>query len=156
MKTSWYVNTQNKNSCIKSYTNKHNMAIRMLKYGDQGVPDRNDDADFGYGAAAAAASHAEAGRGQWRRAAAPSMSRALQSKGLDSAWKRVLIRIGFKSTFWFGPPARHQVPPPVPSRQVVMILNHDSRLNSGLNTWTLIYEWSCIISMNFWMRTLSS
>ena len=40
------------------------MAIRMLKYGDQGVPDRNDDADFGYGAAAAAASHAEAGRGQ--------------------------------------------------------------------------------------------
>ena len=43
------------------------------KYGDQGVPDPNDDVDFGFGAAAAA-SHwvSEAGCCEQRRAAAPS------------------------------------------------------------------------------------
>ena len=45
-----YVNPQNINSYMNSYMN----LLGCSKYGNQGVPDPNDDVDFGFGAAAAA------------------------------------------------------------------------------------------------------
>ena len=44
-----YANTQNMNSCMKSCTNKHNMAIRVFQIWQSGVPDQNNDEDVGFG-----------------------------------------------------------------------------------------------------------
>ena len=57
----------------ESYTNEHNMAIRVFQIWRSGVPDPNDDVSFGFGAAAAASHRInEAGCCERRRATAPS------------------------------------------------------------------------------------